>query len=195
MIWTRSVCVAALFVASLLLAGCTGTLDIWGVNVLLPGQEGDDDDSAPPDLDFAVYDGDEAIKIDWDQTMEATGKDDCWEWFRAVGQNTFVDDSNLCPYCDEVWTVTLTVDNPAMPCLTGTGLDVPPAYMRKVGIDFDGAVDFRYFRNRDSENDPLEQYGVGAMSGVEYTWSGMAGFIEDHGPDGFQLHYEGEGSF
>ena len=42
---------------------------------------------------------------------------------------------------------------------------------------------------------PLEQHGIGAFLGVEYTWSGLNGFVEEYPQAGFDLYFEGEGSF
>ena len=46
--WIRSFSIIVLALAPLL-AGCTGSLSIWGVNVPLPGDEGDDDDPTSDD--------------------------------------------------------------------------------------------------------------------------------------------------
>jgi hypothetical protein len=193
--WIRSFSIIVLALAPLL-AGCTGSLSIWGVNVPLPGDEGDDDDSSPPQLDFSEYDGSEWITIDWSQQMEEQGRVDCVELYRVFGDNSTVDDFNLCDDCDEIWNVTLAADDNDLPCLTGgTGLDVPATYNRKVGIDFDNSMDFDYYRNLDDQDDVLEQIGIGAIDGVEYTWSGLDGFIEEHPQVGFDVYFKGEGSF
>ena len=184
-----------LLAVALLLSGCTGTMSIWGVNVLLPGDD-DDDDSGPPQLDFSSYDGTEWIAIDWSQQMEEQGRTDCSEMFDAFGTNTTVDDSNLCDACDEVWTITLVADDNDLPCLSGgTGLQVEETYVRKVGIEFLNDIDFDYYRNRGDADLPLEQHGIGAFLGVEYTWSGLNGFVEEYPQAGFDLYFEGEGSF
>ena len=198
MMWIRSFSLVAVAAASLLLAGCTGMLSIWGVNVPLPDGPGDDDDSGPPQLDFSSYDGSEWIAIDWSQQMEEQGRTDCSELFDAFGTNTTVDDSNLCPVqvCDEVWTITLVAADDELSCLRGgTGLQVEETYVRKVGIDFDGSIDFDYYRNRGDADTALTQHGIGAMDGVEYTWSGLDGFVEEYPQAGFDLYFKGEGSF
>lgn len=193
--WIRSLTLISLAAASLLLAGCTGALSIWGVNVPLPGDD-DDDDSSPPDLDFGSYDGSEWISIDWSQQMEEQGRTDCSELFDAFGTQTTIDDGNLCPECDEVWTITLVADDDDMACLSGgTGLQVEDTYVRKVGIEFLDVIDFRYYRNRGNENEPLDQHGIGAMDGVHYTWSGLDGFVEEYPQVGFDLYFKGEGDF
>ena len=72
---------------------------------------------------------------------------------------------------------------------------MPATYNRKVGIDFDNSMDFDYYRNLDDQDDVLEQIGIGAIDGVEYTWSGLDGFIEEHPQVGFDVYFKGEGSF
>ena len=181
--------------ASLLLAGCTGSMSIWGVNVPLPGDD-DDDDSGPPQLDYSSYDGSEWIAIDWSQQMEEQGRTDCSELFDAFGTNTTLDDGNLCDDCDEVWTITLVADDDDLPCVSGgTGLQVEDTYVRKVGIKFHDDIDFDYYRNRGNENEVLTQHGIGALDGVDYTWSGLDGYVEEYPQSGFDLYFKGEGSF
>jgi len=182
---------------ALSLTGCTGALSIWGVNVPLPGQgNGDDDDDDAPNLDFTQYEGTELINLDWTQQAEGDGHADCHERFDAFGGNSTIDDQNLCPTCDEIWALTLAAEDPEMPCLNqGSGLQVAPNYIRRVGIEFTSDIDFRYWRNRGDSDNALEAHGIGAFQGVEFTWSGVDGFSEEYAEAGFTLFFSGEGEF
>ncbi len=185
-------------VLAVLLTGCTGTLDIWGVNVPLPGQgNGDDDDDGAANLDFTQYDGTELINLDWTQQAEGEGHFDCFEAFDTFGDNSLIDDGNLCPTCDEIWAVTLVAQDPTMPCLNqGSGLQVDPTYIRRVGIEFTSDIGFAYHRNRgDSDNNALTAHGIGAFQGVEFTWSGIDDYAEEYAEAGFTLFFSGEGEF
>lgn len=186
-----------LLLSGLLLTGCTGSLSIWGVNVPIPGGPGDDDDSTgSPDLDFSQYDGIEYINLDWTQDAEEEGHYDCQEEFDAFGANSTIDDSNLCPQCDEVWTITLVAQDSDLTCLRqGSGIDTPPSYVRRIGIEFSGAIDFEVWRNTEDEDFALAPVGVGAFQGIEHTWSGIDGFQIEVPGRGFSYYLSGEGGF
>ena len=178
----RLALLSLLAVALVLLGGCPGTLEIWGVNVPIPDGTGDDDDTA--DLDFSNYDGTEILNIDWSPEEEADGHFDCRARWRAQGANTTASDLNLCPDCvdgDQVWEVNLIAQPGAEECLNqGTGIDVPGQYARKLAFGLGDGVAFLVYRTAfsvqeplgDSVNDPLAEAGVGAFLGTEFTWSG-----------------------
>ena len=191
--------------------GCPGSLLICGVNWDECGDgfggNGDDDDDVV--RDYSNYDGVEYLNIDWDPEAEADGQDDCLAEFRAQGPRTFIDDQNLCPQCDEIWTVTLVAEtNPnaetnVEDCLgQGTGIEAPSSYERKIGFRMEDGVSFSVFRTDfslqrplgESENDPLTSAGVGAFQGSEYTWSGIESPVENDNR-GFVFFFTGEGSF
>ncbi len=184
----------AAFVA--LLPGCTGTLNIWTVNVdPLGGSGDDDDDDRDPQLDFSNYDGTEYINIDWDQEQAPAGVEDCAEEYEAFGANTTLDDSNLCPLCDHIWAVTLVAADPDLECLDGTGLQARETYIRRVGIEFIDDITFRYWRNRGDSDLALDPHGIGAFNGVEFTWSGIDEYAEEYPDAGITLFFSGEGEF
>lgn len=184
-------------VLAVVATGCTGSLNIWGVNVPLPGQgEGDDDDDGAANLDFTQYNGTELINLDWTQQAEGEGHFDCFEPFDAFGGNSTIDDQNLCPTCDEIWALTMVAQDAEMPCLTqGSGLQVEPTYIRRVGIEFTSDIAFRYHRNRGDADNVLEPHGIGAFQGVEFTWSGIDDYAEEYAEAGFTLFFSGEGEF
>ena len=187
--------------ASLLAAGCPGTLEIWGVNVPLPG--GDDDDDDDTTRDYTNYDGSEYLNVVWTPEEIPDGHFNCEAEWRAQGPNTTTDDANLCADCDEVWSVTLVAQPGASDCLQqGTGIDAPASYERKSGIRLESGVAFDVFRtaftvNRplgESANSALQQAGVGAFQGADYTWSGIDAPVEN-AERGYSFFYSGEGSF
>lgn len=180
---------------AVLMTGCAGLLDIWGVNHPLPGaDDDDDDDDNGANFDFSQYEGTELINIDWSQQLEETGEQDCFEVFDAFGGASTVDDADLCPACDHIWTITLAARDDDLPCLEGTDLDVTATYIRRVGIEFGEGIEFNYWRNRDSDLS-LDAHGIGAFQGVEFTWSGIDGFAEEHPDLGYTLFFSGEGEF
>ena len=185
--------------------GCPGSLLICGVNwdecSDSFGGTGDDDDDV--DRDFSNYDGVEYLNIVWDAEAIADGQFNCEAEFRAQGPRTLLDDQNLCPQCDQIWTVTLVADDDVSSCLgQGTGIDAPASYQRKVGLRMDDGVEFSVYRTSfsvqrplgESENEPLTAAGVGAFQGTEYTWSGINSALENESR-GFVFFYSGEGSF
>lgn len=197
----RLALLSLLAVALVLLGGCPGTLEIWGVNVPIPDGTGDDDDTA--DLDFSNYDGTEILNIDWSPEEEADGHFDCLAEWRAQGPETTGDDSNLCPQCEFVWRITLVAQPGADECLQqGTGIDVPAQYTRKVGIVRSDTFNFTVHRTGfdtgsplgDSENEPLDRAGLGAFSGTAYTWSGVDSPVEND-QLGYEFFFSGEGQF
>ena len=179
------------------LSGCVGNLSIWGVNVPLPDGPGTgDDDDGPPDLDFSQYDGVEYLNISWSQQALEQGHVNCAEEYAAFGANTTNDDFNLCPECDEVWTITLVAESPGLPCISdGTDLPFEPTYVRKVGIDFSNSTDFVFHRNRQDADLALEAEGIGAMDGAGFTWSGIGGYIDPNPDLGYDFFFSGEGGF
>ncbi len=187
----------AMFVAALALSGCSGVLNIWGVNVPIPGGPGDDDDSTgAPELDFSQYDGIEYINLDWTQDAEEEGHFDCQEPFDAFGANSTLDDGNLCPQCDEIWTITLVAQDDDQSCLRqGSGFDVPGSYVRRIGIEFVNAIDFVVWRNSEDEDFALNEVGIGAFLGVEHTWSGVDGYQSEVPARGYSWFLSGEGEF
>lgn len=193
----------ALAAAMLLLGpGCHGTLEIWGVNVPIPGGGGGDDDDAAV-FDWSNYDGTEILNIDWTPEEEADGHFDCLAEWRAQGPETSGSDSNLCPECEFVWQVSLVAQPGADECLQqGTGIAAPNQYTRKVGLLRGDGVEFTVFRTSysvgsplgNSENDPLQDAGVGAFQGTEYTWSGQDSPVSND-QLGYSFFYSGEGQF
>lgn len=194
-----------------LTTGCPGSLLICGVNWDECGDgfggTGDDDDDVV--RDFSNYDGVEYLNVDWDPEAEANGQADCLAEFRAQGPRTLIDDQNLCPQCDEIWTVTLvaetdpTSETNVDDCLgQGTGIEAPASYERKVGFRMEDGVGFMVFRTTfslqsplgESQNAPLDPAGVGAFQGAEYTWSGIDTPLENDNL-GFVFFFTGEGSF
>jgi hypothetical protein len=186
-------------------AGCQGTLLICGVNwdecSDAIGGGGDDDDDV--ERDFSNYDGVEYLNIVWDAEAIADGQFNCEAEFRAQGPRTLLDDQNLCPTCDEIWTVTLQAQPNVSDCLgQGTAIDAPASYERKVGLRMGDGVEFTVFRTTfsqqrplgDSPNDTLSMAGVGAFQGAEYTWSGIDTPVETESR-GYVFFYSGEGSF
>jgi hypothetical protein len=193
--WTRTIILTIAAAAFLSLAGCTGAMSIWGINVPIPGDDDDDDDDAP-NLDFSHYDGTELINLDWSQEALEQGHFNCVEIFDAFGDNTTLDDGNLCPDCDEVWTITLVRDDEDMECVSqGTGLQIEETYVRKIGIEWIDSVNFRFYRNRQDSDMALDQHGIGAIDGVEFSWSGVDGWSEPYTERGFTLWFSGEGEF
>jgi len=198
----RLAVLAAIFAFPTALAGCPGSLDIWGVDVPIPGS-GDDDDDDDAQRDYSNYDGAEYLNIVWTPEEIADGHFDCDAEWRAQGPNTVTDDGNLCPECDEIWTVTLVAQPGAATCLQqGTGIEAPNSYQRKVGVRLGEGVAFDVFRtafgvNRplgESPNDPLASAGVGAFQGAEYTWSGVD-FPVANNQRGYSFYFSGEGNF
>ncbi len=190
---------------ALLLGGCPGSLLICGENwpECTDGFGIGDDDDLSGDPDFSNFDGTEYLNIDWDAEAEADGQFDCEAEFRAQGPRTLVDDQNLCPTCDEIWTVTLVAEDGVEECLSqGTAIDAPASYERKVGLRLEEGVAFTVFRTAfsiqdplgGSENDPLIEAGVGAFQGTEYTWSGIADPVENENRR-FAFYFSGEGDF
>ncbi|MCO4768662.1 MAG: hypothetical protein KDA24_01435 [Deltaproteobacteria bacterium] len=192
-------------VSSSVLAGCPGSLLICGVNWDECGDTfgtGDDDDDGVV-RDFANYDGVEYLNIDWDAEAEADGQFDCEAEFRAQGPRTLLDDQNLCPDCDEIWTVTLVAENGVDDCLgQGTGIDAPASYERKIGLIQGEGVSFEIHRSAfsrqsplgSSPNEPLVFAGVGAFQGADYTWSGIETPVENDNL-GYVFFFSGEGNF
>jgi len=175
-----------------LLPGCVGTLDIWTLDILIPGQ-GDDDDG-PPALDFSVFDGVEFINIDWDQEQKAQGLQDCAGEWSADGDNTTLDDDNLCEACTHVWTLTLRAEDSAYECLDNTNITVNDPYIRKIGFEFLDDQDFIVWRNFSDPDLPMEPVGEGAIKGTDFTWSGLAEEYREAGQN-FEFFFSGEGSF
>jgi hypothetical protein len=176
----------------LLLPGCVGTLDIWTLDILVPGQG--DDDEEPPALDFSTYAGVEMINIDWDQEQKALGLQDCAGEWSADGENTTLDDDNLCEACDHVWTLTLRAEDSAYDCLQNTDITINDPYVRKVGFEFLDDVDFIVWRNFQDQDLPLQPVGEGAIKGTGYTWSGRAEEYRNPGQN-FEFFFSGEGEF
>jgi hypothetical protein len=176
----------------LCLGGCVGTLDIWGVNLPIPGD--DDDDGAPPDIDFSEYDGAEYLNIRWDPGQAEAGFTDCQEPFDVSGE--LLEETKGCPSCDVVWAVSIELRDAAEPCLSqGTDLDLAPEYDRYLGMDFHRNNEFTLYRSTADSDEELLQLGEGAFNGLEFTWSGI-GSWEQHFPGtGFTLFYSGEGDF
>lgn len=194
----------ALAAAMLMLgSGCPGTLEIWGVNVPIPGSGGGDDDDTA-DLNFDNFDGTEFLNIKWTPEEIADGHFDCAAEWRSQGPNSTLDDQNLCPECSEIWQVNLVAQPDAEECLNqGTDIDVPGQYTRKVGFALEvGSVSFDVFRTQfsvdsplgDSENDTLIAAGIGAFNGTEYTWSGTDSPVVNE-QLGYSFFFSGEGEF
>ena len=196
---------ALLLTSSLMLAGCPGSLLVCGVNWEACGEgfgTGDDDDDGVV-RDFSNYDGVEYLNIDWDAEAEADGQFDCQAEFRAQGPTSFADDQNLCPTCDELWTVTLVAEDGVDECLgQGTAIEAPTSYERKIGMRLGENGAFEVFRTAfsvqeplgDSPNEPLVFAGVGAFQGAEYTWSGIETSLENDNR-GYEFYFSGEGNF
>lgn len=186
-----------------LLTGCPGEMLICGVNWdICEGTLGDDDDD-DAERDFANYDGTEILNIDWTQEQEEAGYFDCTAEWRAQGPNTITDDFNLCPSCDEMWTINLIPLPGTEECLIqGTGIPVEPSYTRKVGLRLDDDTNFTLYRTNfgvgnplgGSPNDPLGEAGVGAFLGADFTFSGVAD-PRENGALGYSFWYSGEGTF
>jgi hypothetical protein len=179
----------------LILAGCVGNLDIWGINVDIPG-EGDDDDAAP-DIDFTSYDGFEFINIDWDQQRRPGGVEDCIEddGWNVHGDETTVDDQSRCPACDHIWTLTYIATSGLGDCLASTGLSADTAFQRKLGFEFQDAQGFRVWRNFEDPDVPLQLIGEGALQDdASHTWSGSNGYrLGDAAA--YDYYFSGEGAF
>ncbi len=179
----------------LLLSGCVGTLDIWGINVDIPGQ--DDDDDAAPNIDFTTYDGFEFINIDWDQQRRPGGVEDCigddgWD---VNGDETTADDQSRCPECTHIWTLTYIRTSGLEDCLESTGLLAETGFQRKLGFEFEGEQAFHVWRNFEDPATALELVGEGALrENATYTWGGGGDFrFGSQGP--FEYYFSGEGAF
>ena len=181
----------------LLLTGCVGDLDIWGINVDIPGQ-GDDDDAAP-DIDFTAYDGFEFINVDWDQQRRPGGVEDCIEeeGWDVNGSETTVDDASRCPDCDVIWTLTYIATPGLSDCLRSTGLPADSGFRRKLGFEFDDGSDtlFTVWRNTEDQDNDLEAVGEGAIrEDATFTWSGSGNYrFGAQGP--YDYYVSGEGAF
>ncbi len=179
----------------LLLTGCVGTLDIWGINVEIPG-EGDDDDAAP-DIDFSSYEGFEFINIDWDQQRRPGGVEDCIEddGWDVRGDETTVDDQTRCPDCDHIWTLTYLATSGLDDCLASTGLPADTGFVRKLGFEFQDEQAFRVWRNMEDPDRPLVTVGEGALrEDATYTWGGSSSYRFDDQAD-YDYYFSGEGAF
>ncbi len=179
--------------ALLLCAGCPGTMTIWGLN----GMGGDDDDSSDDlVLDFGQYEGVEYLNIDWAEEQEALGATDCVEGgaWAVSGEETTTDDQNLCTACTHIWRITLEPDDEVAECLDGTGITAQ-VLVRRTGIVVLNEQDFTVWRNTGSENANLNQVGVGAFSGADFTWSGRDGFQSEASDQRFYYYFSGEGAF
>ena len=181
------------FFLCLALSGCAGTLDLWGVNVQLPGDD-DDDDDGPPDIDLSDFDGTEYLNIRWDPEQADAGRVDCQEVFDVSGE--LLSDTDDCPSCDLVWAVDLSIADDSRPCLDqGTDLDPPDEFARLVGMAFRGNDEFDVYRTTDDSGGQLEALGEGAFDGLSFTWSGVGAWEYHFANVGFTLFYSGEGDF
>jgi hypothetical protein len=184
-----------LLAASLLLTtGCIGTMDIWGINVDIPG-DGDDDDAAP-DIDFGRYDGIEFINIDWDQTQAPAGAVDCIEdsGWNVNGDETTADDQSRCPDCTHIWTLTYVARAGLDECLASTGIDADSGFLRKFGFEFRGSQSFSVWRNFEDPDNAMEEVGEGALrEDATYTWGGGSDFR--FGGGAYDYYFSGEGAF
>ena len=193
-----------LALSTLLLAGCNGTLTLFGIDGF-----SDDDDDDNPNLDFSVYDGTEWLNIDWSDEEEENGAVDCRAEWTAEGTETTEADQDLCPVCDHIWTITLEFeqappDTPDRDCLAqGTGVTPPDSYTRRFGLRFLSGNSFVHYRNEfraanplgESPGDDLVRVGPGEFIGNEFTWSG---FNDDRisSPDGrYEFYFSGSGAF
>jgi hypothetical protein len=192
----------AIVLAALSVVGCPGSLELWGVNVPLPGGGGfdDDDDTAP--ADFSNYDGLEYLNIEWTDDAIAAGHYNCRAVWEAQGPNTLDSDGNLCPECDQIWQMSLSAED-VEDCLgQGTGITAPTNYTRKVGFRTEGGTAFTVYRTRfsaqsplgQSQNEPLDEAGIGAFQGAEFTWSGIDSPVVI-AELGYSFYYSGEGTF
>lgn len=178
---------------SLALSGCSGTLGIWGVNIPLPGQDDDDDDGLPPDVDLSNFQGVEYMNIRWSPEQADEGLVDCEETFDTIG--TLLDETEGCDSCDVVWEVTMYVDDETRACTSqGTGLTFESSFDRRVGMNFIADGEFLMYRGT-ADDDQLEQVGEGAFNGLNFTWSGVGSWEKEYSDEGFTLFLSGEGYF
>jgi len=183
----------SIFFSSLVLAGCTGTLDVWGLNVPLPVDD-DDDDEPTPGIDFSEYWGIEYLNIRWDPEQAEVGLVDCQEEFEVSGEQ--VRDHDGCASCDVIWAVALEMKNEDEPCLSqGTDLDLAPEFDRFLGMDFHPEGQFTLYRSTADSGDDLLALGRGAFDGLAFTWSGLGDWEYHFAAEGFTLFYSGEGDF
>ncbi len=178
---------------SLLLSGCVGSLNVWGINVDIPD---DDDDAAPPDINYDDYEGVEFMNIDWSQQAENQGAEDCIEdeGWTVSGALSTGDDNNFCPECDYIWRLTYTATPGLAACLEGSGFQPSSGFLRQFGFAFTSASDFDVWRTIGEPHIPMTQVGIGALDDdASFTWGGGNSFRTDEGS--YEWFLSGEGSF
>ena len=180
--------------AALLLTGCAGQLDIWGVNVPIPGQGDDDDDDGPPDVDLSNFQGTEYMNIRWDPAQADEGLVDCQEEFETSGVQ--LGDAGDCADCDIVWSVTLVLEDESRACTSqGTGLEIEDSFSLLGGMSFSAGGEFTMGREADDSDGQLVEVGQGAFNGLYFTWSGVGGWEDEFSQAGFSRYFSGEGYF
>lgn len=202
-----------LLASCLLLGGCAGSLDIWGISICVDGTappcDGgtDDDDDVGPGLDLSVFDGVEWLNIEWSPEAIGDGHTDCKEAWEAEGVDDTENSVDLCDnLCDYIWLVTLThvpeLGDPG--CLDqGTGIPAPQEYQRRIGLRERGGGEFTMYRNEgrqaaplaESEDENMARVGVGAFRGADWTFAGEDSDIIPVPDNEFSYFFSGEGAF
>ena len=194
--WQRRINAASLLagvvLVAALVAGCPGRLEFW----MLGSSIGDDDDNGLQ-LDYSSFEGVEFVNIDWDQEAWPQGVDDCEADWHALGVDSTSDDQDLCPNCDQIWSVQLTALSGADSCLQGTALPEPADITVRVGFEFLDALPHLFTVWRAVGDAPLVSVGVGAIdeARAEFTWSGQDSYRNDGEIIGYEWFLSGEGSF
>ncbi len=202
-----------LIAAALMLSGCAGTLDIWGISICVDGTAppcdgtvDDDDDAIGPGLDLTVFDGVEWLNIGWTAEAIADGHFDCKEAWEAEGTEDSEVSSELCDVCDYIWLVTLTHapqlgDEGCL--LQGTDITIEQSYQRRVGLRDTGGGEFVMYRNEfrpraplgESADDDMRKIGVGAFRGADWTFAGEDTDITAVPGERYSFFFSGEGEF
>jgi hypothetical protein len=175
-----------------LLAGCSGTLEIW----MLGNPIGDDDDNGLQ-LDYSTFEGTEFVNIDWDQEAWPQGIEDCQADWHALGADSTADNQDLCPSCDLIWSTQLTSLAGADNCLQGTALPAPADLTVRMGFEFLEALPHFFTVWRSVGDSPMVAVGVGAIdeARAKFTWSGQESYRNDGEIIGYEWFRSGEGSF